>query len=76
MSHAIKHQVVEMNENGIQNCILCGFLVQDRSTVISLSGKKIKGFPPGEVYEIPEKGGYAKVITSIPPKLITINHCK
>ena len=51
MANFIKHQVVDMDESMIQNCVLCGEEICDYSNASWPSGQGApKGYPAGSVF--------------------------
>lgn len=69
-----RHIVADMDESMIQCCIICGKVINDyRNVMVSPPTTKLQGYAAGEIYQ---SGYNPEHTTTIPPKNVTINHCK
>jgi len=51
MKKYVKHITGEMDESGMQRCVICGHIITDyRGAMVQVGSSPLRGFDPGAIY--------------------------
>jgi len=74
MDRFIQHCISEMDNNGMQRCIVCGEILTYYSGIMAPVGSQaLRGFDPGVIYV--SLGQQPRIMTTIEPENAAIYSC-